>query len=1157
MLITLINFRCYKNKTFTFTEHQMTRIAGETEAGKSTIMEAIYWVLYGKVRDVQDMYSENKQVVQVTLKFSSPNITIFRQSNPGLLQITINKNNNIIEAVGDIAQSHINNIFGDNILWLTSCYIQQKSRCAFLNSSNKEKTKLLNLLSFQEQDSRKIIERIQEEHKESKNNLQNMQISYQTEVEIFNQNAKERNYNPQLSQYTPEQIQIWADYLITQQQGLEQLQDRFNKEQQKRGKLNELREQLSDKESQLQSLKSKNLLPVIEEEKLKLQNHEQEVGKLSVQQPLNIELKQILSKINELQNLLHNELLNRTITLDDIFVAREHTTKHQKEYLPQKQLVDNIWQELNDNQRNFKEKITNVDIRNAHAYEDQYQQYLKLEKECKQLMDQWQSDTNRSMVEWTNFLGVQWTWEIYNQSQTHMQLYQEQYLPLSKQLEDIKSSINTSYPNLLSSITYVVSQDLLYKVKDQENKYNKRKQVEQHLQELPVQKLHIKQMSDNWNIEQQQELIKQWDVYNKQSQIEQQINQLTQLVSQLNLDELSNTYSDLTQETIYTWTHNVNTYNNESNVAKQYDLPYAKEQINKYLLHLNKIIKWLNHKDLLFKYSELKAIIGDTDIDVDKAIDQITHTLYTMQLAQNIYDCPHCNKKVRLENGKLVLLDDIPPSPSNYDPLNNKLNNLKQWKDINSKIISLGYRDEEIQEALSSITNNMNKFELEQKYNTLSKFVYPELPPIDIQVANNILSYRNLQTQREQADKPQLTLEEGKLLLQYYQLKNEIINLPTELPSPSSVELEKVMEYQQLESKLKELHDKNYWRPPNVLPHEIKILLEYTQNQEKMKNLPHEPKELSSIDLEGILNYQTQYNILSKYDKYSNLPSYSPEQLQQVYDYQQLIVKRDKLIEQGAQDIDYSNRINELHDMISNMKRDHEQRDKHQQELSFLHESIKSIKSKISEIVVDNNIEIELKTAQEKLEADKKNVDDIKYAKKMDNWYKNLMARNEEIKAKVAEVAALQDLLNAAIEVECKHLQQTVDKINRIMNLILVDLFDPPINAQLKLFKELKSNHKTKAEVNLSIKRRNAEYGKYALLSGGEDDRVSFGMIIALNMISSSPILLLDECFNSLNDEYREVCLHAVQKYLRNKTTLVIIHEANQGWFDEQLDLIK
>ena len=53
MKLHLINFRCYEDKTFDFGELGVTLISGPSGVGKTTIMMAINFVLFGSGKKLQ------------------------------------------------------------------------------------------------------------------------------------------------------------------------------------------------------------------------------------------------------------------------------------------------------------------------------------------------------------------------------------------------------------------------------------------------------------------------------------------------------------------------------------------------------------------------------------------------------------------------------------------------------------------------------------------------------------------------------------------------------------------------------------------------------------------------------------------------------------------------------------------------------------------------------------------------------------------------------------------------------------------------------------------------------------------------------------------------------------------------------------------------
>ena len=151
---------------------------------------------------------------------------------------------------------------------------------------------------------------------------------------------------------------------------------------------------------------------------------------------------------------------------------------------------------------------------------------------------------------------------------------------------------------------------------------------------------------------------------------------------------------------------------------------------------------------------------------------------------------------------------------------------------------------------------------------------------------------------------------------------------------------------------------------------------------------------------------------------------------------------------------------------------------------------------------------------------------------------------------------SLNNLKTTAIQVEYQQLNDTVNVINTVLEETLSNLFDEPIQVVLSMFKILKTGGRVKPEVNLHIMYKGAEYDAVSQLSGGEGDRVSLAIIIALGIVSNSKLLLLDECLSSIGGELRESAVEMIRKY-NTRTVLIIDHEAVEGIYDKTVKISK
>ena len=74
-------------------------------------------------------------------------------------------------------------------------------------------------------------------------------------------------------------------------------------------------------------------------------------------------------------------------------------------------------------------------------------------------------------------------------------------------------------------------------------------------------------------------------------------------------------------------------------------------------------------------------------------------------------------------------------------------------------------------------------------------------------------------------------------------------------------------------------------------------------------------------------------------------------------------------------------------------------------------------------------------------------------------------------------------------------------------------------------------------------------------LSGGELSRVILAYTLALSEIFNSPLILLDECTSSLDQELTSVVMESIKNNFSNKLVLCICHQVVSGNFDRKICL--
>lgn len=140
MRIKLSNFRKWTDITFDLGDH-VTKIVGESGMGKSTIFDAIYWCLYGKLRSVSPKHIIDKSKTEVILDMCSPNIQVHRWGQRNVSVVIGNE-----QYSGDMAQSKIDECFGCNDMFLMSSYLRAESIHPLITATPSEKRELTSLL---------------------------------------------------------------------------------------------------------------------------------------------------------------------------------------------------------------------------------------------------------------------------------------------------------------------------------------------------------------------------------------------------------------------------------------------------------------------------------------------------------------------------------------------------------------------------------------------------------------------------------------------------------------------------------------------------------------------------------------------------------------------------------------------------------------------------------------------------------------------------------------------------------------------------------------------------------------------------------------------------------------------------------------------------
>lgn len=205
-------------------------------------------------------------------------------------------------------------------------------------------------------------------------------------------------------------------------------------------------------------------------------------------------------------------------------------------------------------------------------------------------------------------------------------------------------------------------------------------------------------------------------------------------------------------------------------------------------------------------------------------------------------------------------------------------------------------------------------------------------------------------------------------------------------------------------------------------------------------------------------------------------------------------------------------------------------------------------------------LEKEIRATQKILTENGKNLLDLqaKYncAKEYET-YINLVSRvetlREELKSANVKLQGALGLVEAGREAEILAMETTVESINEHARDYLDSLFDIPITVRLQCQSTTAKGEK-RIKISTAI-RVDGEETCIEDISGGEAQRCELAFLLGVNDMLGSPLILLDECLNNLDQEFNIETLRKLSEMRDDKLILIISHEAVRGVFDHIIEL--
>ena len=449
MKVFLQNFKCWEKKEIDFGTEQMTLLSGKSGVGKTSIMDAIIFALFG-IGSKLVMQGKSSCKVILEIKHNDFDIEITRTKRPNRVVVTENKNN----YEDDAAQEIINKYFSNN--FQITGYIRQNSFNSFILLSPIEKLAFLERFAFADTDLSKCKKKTKELIKERQNTF----IAVTSQLEMTENFLKEKE-KPQLIEYPikcKNKEKAEKNHLIKiknnnkklshVEKGIDILKNKLEATNQldliKSNNNNEIKriddrleqlssynfeeDHLSSQKEQIQKLKDKLEKTISHQDKLT--EHQKWLdNKKQYSQLFQTEHDNLLKEKTELEKKILNEDLSEDITNYKLFISGLEQMTEKKERIQElNDKLDNNYNEQLDEVNNKVKKLEK-DIEHANILNNSYEcpscsKLLTLDLQTDQLICCEDIDTNdiKDIKKLTKKLTK----------------YKEKYEKLTKKVESLK-----------------------------------------------------------------------------------------------------------------------------------------------------------------------------------------------------------------------------------------------------------------------------------------------------------------------------------------------------------------------------------------------------------------------------------------------------------------------------------------------------------------------------------------------------------------------------------------------------------------------------------------------------------------------------------------------------------------------------------------------
>jgi DNA repair exonuclease SbcCD ATPase subunit len=1096
MKLELLNFRKYKKYCIEFTDSKCILLKGISGVGKSTILESIRWCLYGKLRDIYNynIGESKKPVCSVILTLQNYKIT--RSKNPESLEL-------IYESVkynDEIAQNMINLYFGDYKFWNYSIYCVQNENNILLDGSERDKIDLLNTITFLNCDPSEYIDKIGKYIKD---------LKVQIEVANHKFNYELQKYNEFLETY---KNKIISDSLLDSET------------------LETFKNNILITETQLESMYklqicNKSNLELYNTYTLKIAEYNSQLSQIQ-KVDLSILKTQISDSEKFLQRYKNNlqSYTNYKNNLESIYKLKPILQTYNVQF------DSELYSKITELESQICNKTS--EFENCNFKYKKYKELYNLYK-ISNIQDP-NIELNLKNVEFESLSLEYSNYNMYTKNLEYCNTLKNQISVLESQ-----KPIYTDYTTL--EVEYLKLQNIL-KLKEP-ILYNN--SIKNKINELESKILNYIYNSNCEYIIDYNTLSKEWEVYNYESEY----------CNSLNLEYSKECISNF--------------------ISQKSDLLYVQSYLN--------ICKTL--ETLIMEYSKLQV----SNLEYLESQLQIYNTKYLNSInSKNLLQCPHCSKYCRINDSILLKSSESPISDLEISEIKTTIQkiqtdietckikqnlesqilyNTNLKNNIHHLLIICEKYNYTIDNILDSNSINLLEFQIQK----LKNFQIINKPVVSVNDYNLYLQYTNHKSNLDQYKSLyNLNLEPFKDI-DFINLQNTYDSIGfnlDQIKTQNSNYTKINIQISQLQKIIADIDLKEYTKPLcdlESLKNTINVLsteaVKYNLYKKELEQLYLELQNPKLEDLESQITYfeTTLHSLENQIQNFKTLKiKYQSEYSKNTVllsEYNTLKSKLEYL--ESLQfdfdsDLDYTILETELYNKLLKLKEIYDSQLEINTVYDSLNNNIQSYKKQLSELQIYPDLDSNILKLQEYLTFCKTKIQNhTDYTLYLEKYNNLNNTRNEYIQYST-DLKDSYTLENIAKETERNLLENTINLINAKLNDICNYIFDSNINVNVNLYKTLKNdNLKHSVNVNVSIDGVNYNIKN---LSGGEKNRISLALTLALNSLNSCPFMLLDECMANVDELFREKCLKSI-RYNTSKTLIIVSHVETEGYYDSVITL--